>query len=77
MIEAKSTAGGGPVNGVPCPPSRAPLPSPMHPVVQTAKGYDVPVGTLHEGYNYVEASSAIPRETAHELFWVEIMVRPA
>jgi hypothetical protein len=62
------------VNEVKCSPSKQPLPNPIHSVVQKAKGFEIPAGTLHDGYNYVEISSSSGQP--HEVFWVEITIRP-
>ena len=62
------------VNETRCPSSTQAVLAPIHPVVQVAKGFEIPPGTLHDGYNYVEVSS--PSKQAHQLFWIEIMIRP-
>lgn len=62
------------VNGERCEATDRPLPSPIHPVVQKACGFQIPRGALHDGYNFVEVFGRGP--DAHELFWAEIMIEP-
>ena len=62
------------VNGDPCTPGDQPLPTPIHPVVKNARGFQIPRDTLHDGYNYVEIFGN--GQDSHELYWVEIMIQP-
>ncbi|NLX06617.1 MAG: hypothetical protein GXY33_15875 [Phycisphaerae bacterium] len=63
------------VNGTRCTPGEYPLPRPIHPVVRQVRGFAIPEGILHRGYNCVEVSSASP--DPHEVFWIEIRIEPA
>lgn len=60
------------VNTTLYPSSNAPLTVPIHSIAQKSAGFEIPPGTLHDGYNLVEITSTL--DQPQEIVWTEIMI---